>query len=133
MNAKKALKKLKKSSKKANKQSLKQLKQLHKRVTELESVNDELRNELSQLSQHALKTAVNELKTPFNPVLSWFDDGQTQLKQPTQTGKKLAPVTQLKPAATKDITHFPLKSPPCKKCPARQGGQCKCALKKLAM
>ncbi|QLE84443.1 hypothetical protein FLM48_04675 [Shewanella sp. Scap07] len=134
LNAKKALKKLKKSAKKANKQSLKQLKGLHKRVTELESVNDELRVELSQLSQQALKSAVNELKTPFSPVLSWFDDGEVVAKETTKTKQKLAPVTRLKPAvANKDITHFPFKSPPCKKCPARQGGQCKCALKKLAM
>lgn len=32
----------------------------------------------------------------------------------------------------KNLIYLPLKSPPCKKCPALAKGKCKCAVKKIA-
>ncbi|MEI6859063.1 MAG: hypothetical protein V5788_04650, partial [Shewanella sp.] len=96
--------------------------------------NDELKHEIKQVSRQTLSSVVSELSTPLTPLLSWFNEGTNLIEISSIVWQQK---TQLKPVNNKHnakihLAQFPLKSPPCKSCPARQNGLCKCAMKKLA-
>lgn len=134
LNAKKALKKLKKKASKTSKHSSSQLNKLRNTLMSTVSVNDAFKHEMKQLSQQALLSAASELSIPFTPLLSWFNEGTNPITlystKPQQTTQ---PRSENNQYHTKmQLAQFPLKSPPCKRCPARENGLCKCALKKLA-
>ncbi|MGL6258605.1 hypothetical protein [Vibrio sp. WXL210] len=143
MKAKKALKKLKKSSQKALKsQSIKQLDALKSetqvRKGSTERSASQMSAELRQVANQAAKSALSELATPLNPLLSWFNEGgidwptQTHGQSaPTQTASVVSRQTGNPTPSVKSIVHLPLKSPPCKRCPALSNGVCKCAAKKF--
>jgi hypothetical protein len=134
MNTKKTLKKLKKKAKKTSSQSLKQLKNLAKIENTPES-SYRLRAELQNVSQQALVSALSELTTPLNPILSWFNEGNTSSHRVNQFHSAGLSPPVFKDVASQKIslTTLPLKSPPCKRCPALTGGRCKCAMKKIAV
>ncbi|OLQ95058.1 hypothetical protein BIY21_07515 [Vibrio ponticus] len=140
MSAKKSLKKLKKKVvQQAQTRSLKQLKSLslpeqsNKQVTQ--ASNSAWRSEFKQVSQQALVNVASELAAPFNPVLSWFNDGNVITLPPVGFASTTSVETNKKSADArpnmKSIVHLPMKSPPCKRCPALSNGVCKCAAKKL--
>lgn len=160
MDTKKALKKLKKQSKKYAKKNdaLVQLKKLkkkpqssnHQHENKLSQHNNAfsgLKKELSEAANQAMINAAYELASPLKPVLSWFshDNSLIDLRYITpEHAEKTADEAQPKRVeanattnvATKNITtrtieHLPLKSPPCKRCPALQNGICKCAAKRF--
>lgn len=133
MDAKKALKKLRKRERKASNRATAQLQSLKQTIKTSSYGSNRLESEFKQVSQLAVHSAIAELKSPFMPVLSWLNDGYKEpaIFQLTQQANKATQHFQPK-AAVKDITYIPLKSPPCKSCPARKGGRCKCAVKKLA-
>lgn len=103
----------------------------------------------SELAQLALQTglqALQEIKKPLTPILSWFDEAevinitrQHQSESPMRTAAshttKSPDTAQRIPintaSNTNTLARLPLKSPPCKRCPALSGGLCKCALKRL--
>jgi len=136
VSAKKALKKLKKKAEKAPSRSAKQLMRLGKSAASTITVDNSVKREVKDISQQAVISAISELATPLNPVLSWFNEGgdhrslstssiaatpsiRTMTKLPSSADSKLA------------LVRFPLKSPPCKRCPALSNGICKCAAKKF--
>ncbi|QIZ78809.1 hypothetical protein HER31_04570 [Ferrimonas lipolytica] len=132
MSSLKKLKKLKKAIKPSSK-SKQQLRATNA-VTATAS-GSALRNELAQVSRQAGLNAVRELATPLNPLLSWFEEGrnlsfvaanESSLQRSTsaQTSQRTAPQVS-------SIARLPLKSPPCKRCPALAGGFCKCAQKRF--
>ncbi|MBQ4891345.1 hypothetical protein J8L86_15935 [Shewanella sp. MMG014] len=137
MSSKSALKKLKKKSKKLTNKSLKQLNALTANTSKVTLLNPQLKQELNQLSGQVVGNVVSELIQPLNPVLSWFNDsGQPSHIGPVSRVKM--PISTAKPAATnavqiqpRSIAQLPLKTPPCKRCPALAGGNCKCAMKKF--
>ncbi|WP_114764958.1 hypothetical protein [Vibrio rhodolitus] len=142
MSAKKSLKKLKKNvMKKAQTRSLKQLQNLslpkQPTIHGTHASTSGWRNEFKQVSQQALVNVASELAAPLNPVLSWFHDGNVislpsvgLATSPAVDGNKKD--AQQRPTM-KSIVHLPMKSPPCKRCPALSNGICKCAAKKLQM
>lgn len=134
MNAKKALKKLKKKVEKVPSRSAEQLMRLGQSVTlsaaSTVAADEGIKKEVRDISQQALLSAVSELATPINPVLSWFNEGgdlhlssassiRSAVKLPNTANAKLA------------LVRLPLKSPPCRRCPALNRGVCKCAAKKF--
>lgn len=139
MDAKKALKKLKKRNKKLQSFALTQLKQL---VPESNSVQSQphvlpvWKDEIKTISQQTLVSVVSELATPLNPLLSWFNGGRDHshhVSSALNTPSLLAKSSQIKQPqlAVKSVLFIPLKSPPCKQCPALSNGMCKCAAKKF--
>ncbi|WP_298444956.1 hypothetical protein [uncultured Ferrimonas sp.] len=89
--------------------------------------------ELKQISRQAGLDVVRELATPLNPLLSWFEEG-ANLRFVAANETALEPraaATMAAPAAQSNIARLPLKSPPCKRCPAKMGGLCKCAQKRF--
>ncbi|WP_260260477.1 hypothetical protein [Vibrio intestinalis] len=141
MGAKKSLKKLKKKVGKVQSKSLKQLKDLaasSPSSTSKEQVSDSAwQAEFKQVSQQALVDVASELAAPLNPVLSWFNEGcsvsfqsigQSFTPTPQNTGTKKDALAR---PNVRSIVHLPMKSPPCKRCPALSNGVCKCAAKKL--
>ncbi|MEI6896920.1 MAG: hypothetical protein V5786_05435 [Psychromonas sp.] len=131
MNTKKALKKLKKKASKVSKHSVSQL---SKTMMNTVSINDELKHEIKQLSQQALSSAISELSTPLTPLLSWFNGGTNSIEIYSAKRKQATPSIPVNNQynVKTQLAQFPLKSPPCKSCPARENGLCKCAMKKLA-
>ncbi len=143
MKAKKALKKLyKKSSKKAASHSLRQLKSL-KNSTSLSGssssqAKSEISSELKDLAGQVLLSAAHELAQPLNPVLSWFDGGGGVVDLTSPANDPVTPkISKANIIPTQNpnrsVVSLPLKSPPCKRCPALQNGICKCAAKKFKM
>ncbi|WP_153914854.1 hypothetical protein [Shewanella sp. TC10] len=143
MSSKSALKKLKKKSKKLTSKSLKQLNALTANSSKVAQLNPQLKQELSHLSGQVIGDVVSELVHPLNPVLSWFNEGSQQ-RRVMPTNRTKAPinpdisVTTAQPASVnavqiqpRSIAQIPLKTPPCKRCPALAGGNCKCAMKKF--
>ncbi|MGF1909416.1 hypothetical protein L4C38_08250 [Vibrio kasasachensis] len=137
MGAKHALKKLKKNVSKAPSKSLKQLQALPLARAEEEQQNNPRssywKSEFKQISQQTLVNVASELAAPFNPVLSWFDGGETaSVIRPSAKSADIKKDANMRPSV-KSIVHLPFKSPPCKRCPALSHGVCKCAAKKLKM
>ncbi|MCL1046960.1 hypothetical protein L2737_16805 [Shewanella electrodiphila] len=154
MSSKSALKKLKKKSKKLTSKSLKQLNALTANSSKVTYIQPQLKKELGQLSEQVVGNVVSELIQPLNPLLSWFrkegvrdggfSEGGIQAKQPqsaptnrvntptnspaNEASRSAAGAVQIQP---RSIAQVPLKSPPCKRCPALAGGNCKCAMKKF--
>jgi len=131
---------LKKLNKKRPKQdSIHLLKQLQKSGRQQQGAADVVSSQLIALVKQTGLEALNEVKTPLNPILSWFDEAQTiplgkqygrQQGEDSKSEVKRTGVV----ASTADNQHLarlPMKSPPCKRCPALSGGLCKCALKRL--
>ncbi len=141
-----SIKALKKLAKKVDKKQTKAKKQLSKLVNpkpSYSSQQSQLAQELKNLSQQTLTSITAELATPFNPVLSWFGKGlalsphSLSFTSPAAHNGSvnmppagMAKIQKLSPAAS--LARLPLKSPPCKRCPALAGGNCKCAMKKFA-
>lgn len=141
MGAKKSLKKLKKKVEKVQSKSLKQLKGLAastpSAVAKEQVSGSAWQAEFKQVSQQALVDVASELAAPLNPVLSWFNEGsstsfqslgQSLTSTPQTSGAKKDALTR---PNVRSIVHLPMKSPPCKRCPALSNGVCKCAAKKL--
>lgn len=148
MNAKKALKKLKKKAvKKVASSSNKQLSALKNNAlgsvvtsqSRTSSSQSELVNELKGVANQAAMSAAYELAAPLNPLLSWFNDAGGVVDFTTSTKKASTPLPKQSandaaPAfSVKSVGHLPLKSPPCKRCPALSNGICKCAAKKFRL
>ncbi|MCG9582352.1 hypothetical protein L1D13_19125 [Vibrio tubiashii] len=144
MKAKKTLKKLLKKSKKksttASLEKLHSLKKEHIPAAKSNNRNDTslLASELKELAGQVALSAAQELAQPLNPVISWFNDGGGYIDLTTPANESVAPniqkaniiPTQSQP---RSVVSLPLKSPPCKHCPALQNGICKCAAKKFKM
>lgn len=146
MNSKKALKKLKKAV--INGQltgSKKQLRALEKqpgahRPSTQHATSDNqprLTEEVKTVANQALMQAANELIAPLNPLLSWFGginvsggvtSPRSNVSAIKQSANDASPIF-----AIKSVGHLPLKSPPCKRCPALSNGICKCAAKKFSL
>ncbi|NKF49062.1 hypothetical protein G3R49_00535 [Shewanella sp. WXL01] len=157
MGSKSALKKLKKLHKKSQKlqkksqkltnKSLKQLNALTANPGAIAAMDPELREQVGQLSEQVIGSMVSELIQPLNPVMSWLNDGAVSMpisRRSVTPTPNLAANSSIAAANTAThsassanaagriaIAQVPLKSPPCKKCPARMGGNCKCAMKKF--
>ncbi|CAM3060076.1 hypothetical protein [Moritella viscosa] len=134
MSAKKALKKLKKQSNKIEKKSLKQLHKLSKMTSQSAANNSEWHHEIKDLSQDVITSMMSELKTPLEPVISWFKESSNHVeynKDVIASGQILTLAQHQQRTATRSVLNIPLKSPACKKCPARANGICKCAAKKF--
>ncbi|WP_205619451.1 hypothetical protein [Ferrimonas senticii] len=92
--------------------------------------NATVMQQLGGITKQAGLSAVRELATPLNPLLSWFEGGHNlRFTAANQIG---AAVSSNR-AAVSSIAQLPLKSPPCKSCPAKVGGLCKCARKKFGV
>ncbi|WP_051252796.1 hypothetical protein [Ferrimonas kyonanensis] len=91
----------------------------------------QVRSELLAITQDAGLSAARELMSPLNPLLSWFNEGGNLTFRPMNSTAQ-APQSR---AVTNNLSlaRLPLKSPPCKRCPARMGGICNCARKKFAL
>ncbi|WP_461537604.1 hypothetical protein [Spongorhabdus nitratireducens] len=125
---KKKLKKLAKKGKyykKANRQRL-------SLSAETKDVKIKLKVELTRVGKNAGASAVRELMAPLNPLLDWLSEGLEQQGTPQQEQSVVRTATppRKNPAEVVSMARFPYKSPPCKACPAKSGGLCKCAQKK---
>lgn len=135
MGIKHPLKKLKKEVVKIQSKSLQQLKDLsaHRASTD-QHTNHHIshwQSEFKQVSQQTLVNVAGELVVPLTPVLSWFNEGiSTEFVSLRNKGGDTKKDVNARPNV-KTIVHLPLKSPPCKRCPALSNGVCKCAAKKL--
>lgn len=146
MKAKKALKKLyKKASSKSPSASVLQLKKLKNSnapsaTTDRKfSIDQTTKNELQDLAEQVAISAVSELAKPLNPIISWLNDAPNAIHIPSQH-KKAANSSGLTPpqspqmlSKVTSIGRMPLKSPPCKRCPALENGLCKCAAKRFQL
>ncbi|WP_417348285.1 hypothetical protein [Ferrimonas sp.] len=99
-----------------------------KRIARAEQPLRKLHPELRAITLQAGQSAVRELMAPLTPLLSWFDEGGTGRSFADSHSPRIQSIQQ--PART--LSMLPLKSPPCKHCPALMGGHCKCAVKKFA-
>lgn len=142
MNAKKALKKLKKKTEKKLKgTAIKKLAsiKINTKISQPQIFKkNTLSSELKNVTNQAMISAVSELAAPLNPILSWLNGGDfIDLTRGEKTENKLDLNTHTNDSSTppqiKSIVHLPMKSPPCKRCPALSGGICKCAAKKFKM
>ncbi len=143
MKVEKSLKKLRKKMKKeAPSVALKQLRSLKNNqilASQVNSVEERtpLTNELRGLAGQVALSAAQELAQPLNPLLSWFSDaggGHIDFSSPTpvaQSAKVKVSQATLTPMQHQSIISLPLRSPPCKRCPALQNGICKCAAKRF--
>lgn len=146
MKTKKALKKLyKKASTKSPSASVLQLKKLKNRnapsaTTDRKfSIDQNTKNELQDLAEQVAISAVSELAKPLNPIISWLNDAPST-RHTLSEPKRAANSSGLTPPQSRQtlnnvtsIGRMPLKSPPCKRCPALQNGLCKCAAKKFQL
>lgn len=144
MKAKKALKKLyKKANKKAPSASAQLLKQLKKKddsslgsVAHSSPANSSSK-ELQELAEQVAISAVSELAKPLSPVISWLNDAPFDISTSQRSAANTSSLSPAKPNQTlsnvSSIGRLPLKSPPCKRCPALQNGLCKCAAKKFQL
>ncbi|WCE30848.1 hypothetical protein [Vibrio sp. SCSIO 43137] len=136
MSAIKALKKLKKTTKKISKPSVIQLQQL-KKSDSASAVN--IQADLKKLSGQVTLDIVSELAAPLNPILSWFGSNHHAISNNGFSAITSKPVIRSVSNSQPEgkvsqiaLARVPLKSPPCKKCPALSGSNCKCAMKKFA-
>lgn len=144
--AKKALKKLRKKAKamSPSRELLSSLENVNpnsdsglKRTNQVN--NSAIKQELKELAGQAAVSAASELIQPLNPIISWFNDAP-KFDIPTHQSNGSDPSHQFSNVialssnnSSSAIGRLPLKSPPCKKCPALQSGLCKCAQKKFKL
>lgn len=146
MKAKKALKKLyRKASSKSPSDSVLQLNKLRNNnppstANERKlSIDQNTRNELQELAEHVAISAVSELAKPLNPIISWLNDAPNAIHIPSRHTQAANSSGLAPPQSRQTLTNvtsigrLPLKSPPCKRCPALQNGLCKCAAKKFQL
>lgn len=142
MNAKKALKKLYKNKSKKSTASKQQLQKLTRPVSQTKPqslIDNQTKQELTHLSQQVFVSAASELVKPLNPLMSWFNDAPSltdftdnnPLNSDDLSAVKKASQPQM--ANISSIGRLPLKSPPCKRCPALNSGLCKCAVKRFKL
>ncbi|KFC97776.1 hypothetical protein [Leminorella grimontii] len=86
-----------------------------------------------EVSQQVVGAMLGEVAKPLKPLLEWFDYHEpswpsAKEKIPSARGA-MRPMP--KGAQSPSILRLPLKSPPCKRCPARSGGICQCAAKRF--
>lgn len=131
-----ALKKLKKKTKKVTKPSVIQLQRL-KKSDNASPVN--IQSDLKKLSGQVTLDVVSELAAPLNPILSWFGSNHHAISNSNFSVVTAKPVIRSVSNSQPEgkvsqiaLARVPLKSPPCKKCPALSGSNCKCAMKKFA-
>ncbi|MCP4322815.1 MAG: hypothetical protein GY787_13400 [Alteromonadales bacterium] len=94
--------------------------------------SDVITSELMQIAKQSGLEALREIKTPLNPILSWFDEAPAiTLSSKIATNVWQDKTTTDNNHQTRSLARLPLKSPPCKKCPALNKGLCKCALKRF--
>lgn len=91
-----------------------------------------VKSELLQIVKCSGLEALSEIKAPLNPILSWFDEART-ITLRSKPSINIAPVELSVSTQRRSLSlaSLPLKSPPCKKCPALNSGLCKCALKRF--
>ncbi len=85
---------------------------------------------VNKVARETSLAMVNEALTPFKPLFSYFNDsaGQISYTSVPATPKVASIPTNVNKMS---LARLPFKSPACKKCPAKMGGLCQCALKKL--
>ena len=89
-----------------------------------------IKQHLNEISIEATQRAARELLAPLTPLLSWLEIDS----QPVQTTSTQPAVVKQEATATPiSMARLPYKSPPCKGCPAKQGGLCKCAQKRMQL
>ncbi|MFB1077167.1 hypothetical protein [Photobacterium damselae] len=148
MSAKKTLKKLKKKAvKKVLSSSQKKLLNLEKGSESRKkgSVGDNFKrsalfDDLVQVTNQAALSAAYELAVPLKPILSWFDDASgivdmtfSTREDDIRVAKQKTKYKDAQSLSVRSIGYLPLKSPPCKRCPALSNGICKCAAKKFKL
>ncbi|MGF1834253.1 hypothetical protein [Photobacterium sanguinicancri] len=140
VDAKKALKKLKKKTLIQPSRSAKKLMSLGKTLSVRSRLNidESVKREMKDISHQALVDAVSELATPLNPLLSWFNEGSSVPMTLAFAGGSSTTVKRVMPIPEQSnpkisLARMPLKSPPCKRCPAMGAGLCKCAVKKFGL
>ena len=108
------------------------------RKLEVSSRSSDVRNtpplsrEVKSIAHEALFSAARELVLPCKPLMSWFQEGHdwrlamddVSMAHDSSSAKSALPEMS--------VLHLPLKSPACRKCPAKAGGMCRCAAKKLS-
>ena len=134
--AKKALKKLIKKHHNVQSNSIQKLRKIPIDNSYSSIDSTVLKAELKAISEAVSMQVLNELSAPLTPILSWFREAEYNRSRPLESRNKghvrRAPNHPMKVSAIKNITYLPLKSPPCKRCPALEHGICKCAAKKFA-
>lgn len=138
MSSAKALERLKKKTSKIYIQKNQQLASLQRKTI---SSKHPIKKELRKVSSDTLSSVTSELSAPLAPIISWFQDtnettlfASNQSYQSPQKNKRGIHPAKLQPKANKIImASSPLKSPPCKKCPAKTGNMCRCAMKKYGL
>lgn len=140
MNSAYDLKRLKKKSQKLNGSisQLQLLKQDIKRTSFTQQYS--LKQDVVYLSQEVFSDVVSELAKPFQPLLSWFGLSHDVLRyQKLRSSRNFADPQvdkvseRVKKVDRTSLARIPLNTPACKKCPALQGGLCRCAQKKLSI
>lgn len=121
-------------------------------------INPETKHEIQALAEQVAINALSEIAKPLNPIISWLNDttntehtlGQYKqtANQHQQAANQHQQTTNQRTANASGLSSFhnhrtlsnvtsigrmPLKSPPCKRCPALQNGLCKCAAKKFQL
>lgn len=95
-----------------------------------------------ELSQDVVGSMLGEVSKPLRPLLDWFNHAGAvglvidNLQSKPRSNSKLQPFSgnmriDTKTVQTPAILRLPLKSPPCKRCPAKMGGICQCAAKRF--
>ncbi|WP_163370099.1 hypothetical protein [Endozoicomonas acroporae] len=87
--------------------------------------------EVKSIVQDAVVSAARELAAPCNPLISWFQEGNDAPFASVGVSSDSLQSAVEKSRREQSILHIPLKSPPCKQCPAKANGICKCAAKKF--
>lgn len=87
-----------------------------------------------EVSQQVVGAMLGEVARPLKPLLEWFDYNEplwssSKGRAPTEARGSMRPMPKAAPSPS--ILRLPLKSPPCKRCPARSGGICQCAAKRF--
>lgn len=97
---------------------------------------------LRELSQDVVGSMLGEVSKPLRPLLDWFNYTGTvgtiidNLQTKPRRNLKLQSFSgnmriETKTIQTPAILRLPLKSPPCKGCPAKMGAVCQCAAKRF--
>ncbi|MGF1720683.1 hypothetical protein L4D20_11660 [Vibrio kyushuensis] len=137
---------------KAKRKSLKKLKKLarksDKTIVQLE-LPSSMPTELREAANQAILNAINEITDSFTPTISWVDGNdeprcEDELKETHAYSESkrrkeklwrshglVKASNTIQSSSIIPTADVPLKSPPCKSCPALQLGLCKCAMKRL--
>ncbi len=144
---KKHLKQLHKLQKKSAKQ-LKKLNKLKRKASHTLDLVVSAEQQVNSLSKK-ISSQVNtssqlaEFNSPKRTISSAIDDLNIDtdigISDQPKKHKKLSKVNKLTPSwshqssSAIEFARTPLKASPCKKCPAKAGGFCKCAISKMKM